>query len=549
MKVFAARRRGGVLLVHLGVWLFFLAVVASPAASAEGGEAPPEKKAVAPKLVAPDSPRASLQRFLDLSRAGQFEKAAQFLQVPPTIKTKPAQLAERLKVVLDRNVWFQMDEISASSTGNVEDALPADREDVATITGPDGVDPVRMVKVEAGEGARWMFSAATVSRVNTWYDRLGDRWIRDHLPDALLRPGPRELLWWQWGALPVLFLVALVVGRALGWGTRRLLEMVFKRTRTQWDDVLLNRMAGPLTLVWGIAACYVLLPWLSLYEPAEMFVERVLRAAFYVSFFWALLRTVDVAADFLNGSTWGVAHRAIAAFIPLGVRIAKVVVLAMAAIAILSELGFPVASLIAGLGIGGLALALAAQKTVENLFGSVSLGVDQPIRVGDFVKVEDFVGTVESIGLRSTRIRTLGRTLVSIPNGKLADMRLETFAPRDRILFNPILGVVYGTTEAQMRAIVTRCEQLLREHPRVWKEAIRVVFTQFGASSLDIEVFCWFETPDWNEFNYLRQDVLLRFMKVVEEEGSSFAFPSRTVHLVQTPSPALKPSELGAKAP
>jgi len=153
----------------------------------------------------------------------------------------------------------------------------------------------------------------------------------------------------------------------------------------------------------------------------------------------------------------------------------------MGVVAVLSELGYPVASLIAGLGIGGLALALAlaAQKTVENLFGAFSIGVDQPFQEGDFVRIEDFVGTVESVGLRSTRIRTLDRTLIIMPNGKLADMRIETFSVRDRMRLSCVIGLVYSTTETQMRQVLTGLEARLRAHPKIWAETVVVRFAAF----------------------------------------------------------------------
>jgi MscS family membrane protein len=219
--------------------------------------------------------------------------------------------------------------------------------------------------------------------------------------------------------------------------------------------------------------------------------------------------------------------------LPLGRKIAKVVLLALGLAAVLNELGFQVASLLAGLGIGGIALALAAQKTVENLFGSVAIGVDQPFRVGDFVKVEDVVGTVEAIGMRSTRLRTLDRTLVTIPNGKLADMRTETFAARDRMRLLANLGLVYGTTAEQLRAVLAGIEAALRAHPLLWPDALSVRFNEFRDSSLNVEVMAWFRTTDWNEFTLVRQELFLSFLGVAERAGTSLAFPTRTVHLAR----------------
>lgn len=206
---------------------------------------------------------------------------------------------------------------------------------------------------------------------------------------------------------------------------------------------------------------------------------------------------------------------------------------AAAGVTLLSGLGYPVTSLIAGLGIGGLAVGLGAQKTLENLFGAFALAVDQPFREGDFVKVDDFVGTVESIGMRSTRVRTLDRTVISIPTGKLADSPLESFAARDRIRLAFTLGLVYGTTVAQVREVLAGLEEVLRKHPRIWPGAVVVRFKEHAASSLDIEVMAWLMTTDYAEFQKIREDVLLGFTHVVERARTSFAFPTRTVHLVQ----------------
>jgi MscS family membrane protein len=200
-------------------------------------------------------------------------------------------------------------------------------------------------------------------------------------------------------------------------------------------------------------------------------------------------------------------------------------------VAVLADLGFAVTSLVAGLGIGGLALALAGQKTVENLFGAFSIGVDQPFRVGDFVTVEGVMGTVEVIGLRSTRIRTLERTVVTIPNGKLADMRIESFAPRDRIRFASVLGLSRATTAEQARAVLAGIEQALRAQPKLWPDSVTVRLKEITATSLDVEVQAWFTTTDFPEFQAIRQELLLSFMAIVEQAGTSLAIPTRAVHV------------------
>jgi MscS family membrane protein len=266
--------------------------------------------------------------------------------------------------------------------------------------------------------------------------------------------------------------------------------------------------------------------------------HRGLAASALVVFFWALARGVDVAQQQLSGSTWIRERPGTRSLVTLGSKFAQVFLLAVGVVALLSQLGYPVASLLAGLGIGGLAVALGAQKTLENLFGALALGADQPFREGDFVSAEGLlVGTVESIGLRSTRIRTLDRTLISIPNGKLAELRVESFAVRDRLRFACTLGLVLDTTEQQMRAVLAGIEGALRAHPKLWPEGVTVRFKEIGAFSLNLDINAWFDTTDWDEFMLIREETLLSFLRIVEEAGTALALPARRVQLVGGSAP------------
>ncbi len=524
--------------------------VASAHARAQGpAGAPPAQHpdagtqhAAAEVSAAPDSPRASLARFLELERKGRHDQAARYLDLPKPETAQGPELARELKAVLDRYVWFDLAAISASPRGDENDGLPPLVDEIAKIPGPSGSsEPVRLVRRQRDGATRWLFSSDVVTRIDAWYGRLEHRYLREHLPPALFQPGPKELLWWQWIALIPILLLSWLLAKLLNRIGRFIAERVAARTSATWDDVLVDRLSGPMGMVFTLALTYVGVLWLTLDAPALSFVERTLRGFFFVAFFWGLARSIDVAHQVLMVSEWGRTRSASRSLMTVFARSGKVAVLAMAVVALLSELGYPVASLVAGLGIGGLAMALAAQKTVENLFGAFSIAADQPFREGDFVKVEDFVGTVETIGLRSTKIRTLDRTLITMPNGRLSDMRLESFAARDRIRLSCVLGLVYSTTGAQMRSILEGLERVLREHPKTWQEAVIVRFREFGESSLDIEIMSWFETADFGQFQLFRQEVLLAFMDVVEQAGSSFAFPTRTLHVEHEPAPAATP--------
>lgn len=258
--------------------------------------------------------------------------------------------------------------------------------------------------------------------------------------------------------------------------------------------------------------------------------------------FWVLWRWVDVAQGRLLESPSAAANPSARNLIQVGSKLVKGAIVFVAFLAVLSIFGYPVTTLLAGAGIGGVALAFGAQKTIENLFGSMSLAADQPFRPGDFVKVQDFLGTVEQMGLRSTRFRTMDRTVITIPNGSLADQRLETYSARDRLRLNTVIGLEYQTTFAQMQEVLAGFKRVLREHPHIWPGSVIVRLKEFGSSSLDIMVMAWFEVPSWEDFLQCREEALLGFMGVVEEAGTRFAFPTRTVHLSggSSPSPAVE---------
>jgi MscS family membrane protein len=340
------------------------------------------------------------------------------------------------------------------------------------------------------------------------------------------------------GALEVaIWVVASVaVGLALSWVTRRGLRRI-ARTAKAWDEQFVVRLRGPLAVGFALAAAHVGLSALDIAPSAEATARRVLQGGFVAALFWVLLRSIDVADHLISSSTWATKRLASRSFIGLAAKALKIGVVIIQVVALLSLAGYPVGSLIAGLGIGGLALALGAQKTLEHVFGAFSLAVDQPFREGDFVKIDDVQGTVESVGLRSTRIRTPDRTLVAIPNGKLAEMRTETYAARDRLRFACTLGLTYGTTREQMGRVLAGLEETLRAQPKLWREGVTVRFSAIGASSLDVAVEAWFDTRDWGEFQGIRQEVLLGFMQVVEAAGAALAYPTRTVHVAGASAP------------
>jgi len=222
-------------------------------------------------------------------------------------------------------------------------------------------------------------------------------------------------------------------------------------------------------------------------------------------------------------------------------RLAARIVASVAVIAIIfyvsSQLGAPLYGVVAGLGVGGIALALAAQNTIEHFIGSLNLFADRPVRVGDFCRYGEDpgpdwqrIGIVESIGLRSTRIRGIDDSVTTIPNGDFSRMHLVNYSLRSRVLLKTVLGLRYETTDDQLRFVLATLRNMLLAHPRVVDEEPRVRFAGFGESGLNVEIRVKINTNDLNEFRAIREDIFLRVMRIVKDAGTGFAFPSRTVY-------------------
>ncbi|AKU98617.1 Potassium efflux system KefA protein / Small-conductance mechanosensitive channel [Labilithrix luteola] len=515
--------------------LLALALIAQSASAFAQATKPTTSAAPAAPAVAeeeaPDSPRTSMQSFLDLCDRGRYEEASRYLDLPRGAEKRGEELARKLHGVLSERLWIDVDQLSPLPRGKKDNNLPAGTEELGKIKDAKGhTVSIRIVRHEARtpeDEARWVFAQSTVQNVDALYASLKVRWLRDHLPAPLLEQGPWALYYWQWLALPLLTALCLAGGRLVTWLSgffaRRLLA------KWPWSPNFLHRLRNPVTMGFGVALFWALLPYLGLTLKAEDFVGRALRALGYLAFFWALFRTVTVVGDELSKAQWAAYRPSVRSLTSVGVKLGKVFVAAIALMVAFSELGYPVTSIIAGLGIGGVALALAAQKTVENLFGSVSILADQPFVVGDTIRVDTVEGTVEGIGLRSTRLRTADRTRIILPNGKLADMRIESLGPRDRIRFATKLPISREANVVQLRAIVAEVRKRISEHTNVRTDDVFVQLASIGESSFDLDIAAMVETRDFSEFARVREDLILACIESVEKYGTRLATPVRAV--------------------
>jgi MscS family membrane protein len=465
------------------------------------------------------TPRGAVRAFLEAGHHGRLGEATRLLSSEDRERADLAQAARQLVAVLDDCAPTELSSLSDAPEGRTDDHLPPTVEDVAHVPASDshGTEPVRLTRSASG---RWFFSASTVARVPVWYQDLPDRELRDRLPEWLMRPGPRGLARWQLAALLLLALGSVAFAWLLRPPMRWLARRFAARTRTRLDDHLAERLQGPAVLLVSTLVAAAGLPWLMLKPAASDFVTGWLTAIRLFAGFWSLLRTVDLAAAAAGDSPLLADKPEMKALLPLVTRTGKFALWGLAFVVVLQELGYPAASLVAGLGIGGLALALAAQKTVEHFFGSVTLSLDQPFRPGDLVRIDDVTGTVELVGIRSTRIRTAERTVVTFPNGRLAELRIESFAARDRLRVSFTLPLALDTPARVVEQVIADVRERLASHPRRHADPATVALASVGPGGLVVEATGWLESMPGNDFQKAREELLLSAIAAVEHRGA-----------------------------
>jgi MscS family membrane protein len=361
----------------------------------------------------------------------------------------------------------------------------------------------------------------------------GGTWAREVLPDYFVSFKMLDVSLWQWIGLIALIGVASILGLIVA---RLVFGIVYKlamRSATPWDEALLARVVGPFRLVSSVAFFFLGSLFLQLPAQGDKTVTAICKILVVVAAAWLFSRLIDVACSYFEQTLDEKGDSATKTLVPLGRRVTKIFIFVIAGLSLLQNLGFNIGGLVAGLGIGGLAIALAAQKTLENLFGGFMLVADRPVKIGDYCRIGEHTGTVEDIGIRSSRIRTLDRTVVSIPNAELSTVRIENYGVRDKMRFYTVLQVGYDTSPDQMRFLIVELRKMLYAHPKTLPDPCRVRFLNLSAYSLDIEIYVFVDTQDWHEFTGIREDLFLRIMDIVEESGTYFAYPSQTLYLGQ----------------
>jgi len=481
--------------------------------------------------------------FLGAARKGDHQLARQYLDTPLNEKAAE-QLAAQLYAVLDARMPARLAQVSDAAEGSRTNPLSLDQERVATIAVGDVQLGIVLERLELARlGPIWLFSSSTLDGIPAAYEQLLEERSTASLPRFLTDTRIQGVRVFQWLAVLLGFwLLYLAIGMV-----NRLLtpvaRVVSRRVLKDSGFLASNALPTPARLLLvSIAGRWLLssLP-LSLLVPQVFTNLTVLLTIVAVA--WLLMRCVEEVEAYLLRRIPS-SNSAATSLLRLARRVVDALVIFAALLATLRHFGVDPTPALAGLGVGGIAIALAAQKTLENVIAGASLIFDQAVRVGDVLRMGDVMGTVDHIGLRSTRIRTLDRTVVSVPNSQIANASLETLSARDKFWFHPIVALRYETSPDQLQTVIAGIRRLLEQHSSVSRESVRVRFFRLGTFSFDVEAFAYVFASDWTQFLEIQEQLLFNVTDIVSRAGTAIAYPSQTMYVANSSSPLIPPGAM-----
>jgi MscS family membrane protein len=494
------------------------------AAALDAAKKPPESTPRDP--LGRGTPYGTVFGFLRAAEKEEYATAAQYLETKPKPGAKTNEkLIRDLRHVLNRGLKIGLDDLSKAPEGNLDDGLPIYTERVGTVVvGEEKLEILLRRTTKPDASPVWLFAPETLLGVVAVADHIDLPWVEAIWPESFRQihfmSRPLFALLNLLIAVPLLVLASWLLGR---WLVSLLRPVVLRANREQGEHALSRVRALVILLIFAILLRAAATEGLTV--TGRILLAAVATVLLIVAMSWLLVRITNLV------TAWRIQRlqragrpSSIAAVELTGWLIASLFVIA-GLFLILHSMGFEVTAAIAGLGVGGIAIAFAAQKTLENLFGAVTIVADKPIRVGDNFQAGTTEGIVESIGLRSTRIRTPDRALVTIPNGLLATMMVGNTSERDKFLFRHNVRLRYDSTAAQLRHVLAEVRKALLAHPLVEKESARTRLVRFSDYSMDLDVFAYVLRRDMPGFLEVQEELLLRIMDIVEASGTSIALP------------------------
>jgi MscS family membrane protein len=487
------------------------------------------------------TPRSSLMNLMKYEASGDYATAARFVQLPPSANL--AQITKEFRALYP-DFQGSVNLVSDDPNGSVETGLPFGQQRVGVITVGDTTADMIMVQVDdPAAGKIWLISRASLESIPKLYARLETEKptnasrIRLALLSGPMILGMSSTQWLSWLlSIPLAWLLAWLSTFLLSAPRRAWCKLRKVPFTTVWDTPLEMPLRCMIAILLHGFFVYLLQPPL-LYRA---YYFRFLAALLAGCFGWLVSRLSDQGFDRALNRTRS-HRRGGESILILMQRMNHIGILIIALLVALAFLGLNVSTALAGLGIGGLAVALAAQKTLENLIGGISLLLDRAIQVGDFCKIGDRVGTVADIGLRSLKMRTLDQNLLVVPNGVLAQMQFENMKDRPKLLLQQTFSLRIETQVEQLRFVLDGVEKMLNEDPVIESGSSRLRVTNFAGAAFELELFAFVKTGDMREFTGFRQEILLKIAEIVESAGTGFA--ARTQLTYQSKDPGLDPEK------
>jgi MscS family membrane protein len=488
------------------------------------------------------TPRSSLIALALTLKNNDFERAVNYLDLRnlsfaldhEEAEPDGVELVKKLLIVAKRAMTVDFDELSDDPKGHLDDGLPSYRDRITTMRTREGPVDLLMQRVPRGDGVYiWKISNATVSMIPALDAEFGYGYVGNMLSEVF----PHYIVFgfevWQLVMMIGLLIIGYIVASVITFVIVKFLHLFdyFKVERIQ------RFIVGPLRFLILVLLFRATFDLIAPSLEARALFEA--RTFLIIALLWILVGVVELIIHRLadrmkrNGQ-----HDAVVLLRPAANGI-KLIIILIAVVTWMDNLGYEVTSILAGLGVGGVAVALAAQKSLENLIGSITIYSSQPVRVGDFCKFGDTLGTVEEIGLRATQIRTLGRTVVHIPNALFSSAEIENLTQRDKILYRTRLHLSYNDTAEQVRQVLVKVRELFDQHEFVDEEHSRIRFLEFGEYAQELELFIYFKTNDFVEYLEHREDFNLRINDIIESTGAHLTVPVKNINLN-------KPAELPA---
>jgi MscS family membrane protein len=488
------------------------------------------------------TPYGTVFGFLQAVNSNNLKSAAQYLDVKEP-EDKAEQLATELKAVLDTSLTSGIDRISKEEQGTTKDNLRITREKIGTAKTPSGEFDILLDRVERQQGVSiWLFSGETLGRIPGAYGSLRQYDLSRYLPESLRNVEFFGLPLWRWLLMAISILLALLLSHLVARLVLLTFRLILHHGQAPDEKGIIRRLQRPVRLVL-LSIVILTMTNFSLSVLARHYWTLAAEVIASIGVIWLMICLADLLAEAGMRRSIAAGVQEKIAIITLAQRLFKICATFALFLILLRQAGVNVSAMLAGLGIGGIALALAAQNTLADLFGGITIISRETIRVGDYCRVGDQTGTIEDIGLSSTRLRTLDRTVVSIPNSKIAQMSSENFTLRDVFWFHQFL-LLRMDTQPQIDQILAAVEAMMKQNPEVVADgSSRAYLIEMQGGSYRLELFAYLRAANYKVFLARQQDLLLSIVAAITELGGRLAFPSQTMY-VETPESSVQQSSV-----